>query len=155
MMILDKLIKEIENQNLISIPKGSKLYHGLRRKESQSYFEGTHWLTSHLYYGVDYAFKVDLHHKDIIVRDLLICETTQDLLLVDMSDICMNSLTKILNIHHNIDLNDRWIKSFFVENAEKTFNKQIHGYLKRTNSESDECLICNVETNLTISKTID
>jgi hypothetical protein len=154
-MILNTLVKEIENQKLIIIPTGKKLYHGLRRKESQSYFKGTHWLTSSLFYGVDYAFKVDLPIRDIIVRDLLICETTKDLRLVDMSNINMNRLTEKLNSNHNTDLNDRWVKSHFIENAEIAFNEEIHGYLKCTDVESDEYLICNVEVNLNILNTID
>lgn len=154
-MILTKLVAEINNQKIISLKKGSKLYHGLRRKKSQTYFEGNHWLTSSLYYGVDYAFKLDSFDKDILLRDLLICETTKDLMLVDMSNINMNQLTEKLYLKHNIDLNDRWIKSHFIENAEKAFNKQIHGYLKCTDIETDEYFIANVEANLNISKVID
>ncbi|HAF00353.1 MAG TPA: hypothetical protein DCO68_11495 [Methylophilaceae bacterium] len=154
-MIITTLINEIKNQNLVTLPKGTKLYHGLRRKESQSYFEGTHWLTKFLCYAVDYAFLVDASNKNIITRDLIVCETIQDLLLVDVSNISLGKLTEKLNLHHNIDLDDRWIKSSFVENAKKCFNKQIHGYFKCTDGESDEYLICSVEDNLTITKIID
>ena len=154
-MHFEKLVNVIKGQNVITLPKGLKLYHGLRRKEGEDYFTATHWLTTDLNYAVDYAFKVDFNNKHLVTRDLLICETLQELNLVDMSGINMNSLTEMLSKDHNIDMNDRWVKDLFVINANYALDIEIHGYAKNFNSECDEILIGYVDNVLKIIKIID